>query len=161
MARARAALGLLVLLVHPSPASAQDTTPPTLEAAFVYGGVYGGGRLFQLSFSEDLQKSNLPPASAFTVTVNGSAVTVSSFLRNHGAFSDLEIWVSPVVRRGQTVVVSYTDPTSGDDVNAIQDTAGNDVASFTTGSGGVPAVINESSATTPGAPTVGPPPPPP
>ena len=161
MARARAALGLLVLLAHPSPASAQDTTPPTLEAAFVYGGVYGGGRLFQLSFSEDLQKSNLPPASAFTVTVNGSAVTVSSFLRNHGAFSALEIWVSPVVRRGQTVVVSYTDPTSGDDANAIQDTAGNDVASFTTGSGGVPAVINESSATTPGAPTVGPPPPPP
>ena len=63
----------------------------------------------------------------------------------------------PVVRRGQTVVVSYTDPTSGDDANAIQDTAGNDVASFTTGSGGVPAVINESSvsptATVPGAPT--------
>ena len=157
VARVRAALGLLVLLAHPSPASAQDTTPPTLEVAFVYGGDYGGGRLFQLVFSEDLQKSNLPPASALTVTVDGSAITVSSFLRNHGAFSAFEIWVSPVVRQGQAVVVTYTDPTSGDDANAIQDIAGNDVASFTTGSGGVPAVTNLSTvsptATVPGTPT--------
>ena len=35
------------------------------------------------------------------------------------------------------------DPTTGDDTSAVlQDTAGNDVASFTTGSAGVPAVIN-------------------
>ena len=35
-----------------------------------------------------------------------------------------------------------SDPTTGDDTTAIEDAAGNDVASFTTGSGGVPAVIN-------------------
>ena len=41
-------------------------------------------------------------------------------------------------------MVTYTDPTAGDDANAIQDTAGNDAASFTTGVGGLIAVDNNS-----------------
>ena len=149
VARARAALGLLVLLAHPSPASAQDTTPPTLERAFVTV----SGRHIVLNFFEDLQlRSKRPPASAFTVTADGSAVTVSGSLRDSIHPMALWISVSPAVRQGQTVVVTYTDPTSGDDANAIQDTAGNDAASFTTGSGGVPVVINESSVGSPTAP---------
>ena len=36
----------------------------------------------------------------------------------------------PAIRQGQTVAVSYTDPTSGNDETAIQDRAGNDAASF-------------------------------
>ena len=40
--------------------------------------------------------------------------------------------------------MSYTDPTAGDDTVALQDIAGNDVASFTTGQSGVPAVTNNS-----------------
>ena len=55
----------------------------------------------------------------------------------------------PVIRQGQAVVVTYTDPTAGDDANAIQDTAGNDAATFTTGMDGVPAVTNNSIVTTP------------
>ena len=62
------------------------------------------------------------------------------------------------IKRGQTVVLSYTDPTAGDDTVALQDIAGNDVASFTTGMSGVPAVTNDSTVTpnTPamGAPTI-------
>ena len=143
MARVRAALGLLVLLAHPSPASAQDTTPPTLEVAEVAN---QHPRRILLKFFEDMQQSNLPPASAFTVTADGVPLTVSSIrtttlLRLRPI---LQILVSPAIRQGQAIVVTYTDPTSGDDANAIQDTAGNDAASFTTGSGGVPAVINES-----------------
>ena len=51
--------------------------------------------------------------------------------------------------------MAYADPTAGDDANAIQDAVGNDTASFTTGSGGVPAVPNNSTvtATAPAAPT--------
>ncbi len=67
------------------------------------------------------------------------------------------ITVSPVILQGQAVVVTYTDPTAGDDANAIQDTAGNDAATFTTGMNGVPAVTNNSTVTnTPatGAPTI-------
>ena len=52
---------------------------------------------------------------------------------------------------------TYTDPTTGDDANAIQDTAGNDAATFTTGMDGVPAVTNNTiTVNTPatGAPTI-------
>ena len=56
----------------------------------------------------------------------------------------------PAITHGQTVTVSYNDPTTGDDTSAVlEDAAGNDVASFTTGSGGVPAVVNN----VPAAPT--------
>ena len=48
------------------------------------------------------------------------------------------------IEQGETVVVTYTDPTASNDMNAIQDPAGNDVATFTTGSGTVPAVVNNS-----------------
>ena len=51
--------------------------------------------------------------------------------------------------------VSYTDPTSGDDSVAVEDAAGNETASFTTGSDGVPAVTNNSivPGAVPGPPT--------
>ena len=59
------------------------------------------------------------------------------------------------IKQGQTVVLSYTDPTAGDDTVALQDIAGNDVASFTTGMSGVPAVTNDSTNTAAtGAPTI-------
>ena len=43
----------------------------------------------------------------------------------------LQLFLSSVITRGQTVVVSYADPTPGDDDVALQDLAGNDLASFT------------------------------
>ena len=57
------------------------------------------------------------------------------------------ITVSPAIRQGQAIVVTYTDPTDGDDATAFQDTAGNDAATFTTGSDNVPAVTNNSTVT--------------
>ena len=122
---------------------AADTTPPTLTSAEVD---VGEGMGVSFEFSENLQGSNPPPASAFTVTVDGSAATVSS-VGVPGSLvpqNQLFLTVSPVITQGQAVVVSYTDPTASDDASAIQDVAGNDAASFTTGSDGVPAVINAS-----------------
>ena len=121
---------------------AADTTPPTLTSADRCRRRNG----CQFWFSENLQGSNPPPASAFTVTVDGSAATVSS-VGVPGSLvpqNQLFLTVSPVITQGQAVVVSYTDPTASDDASAIQDVAGNDAASFTTGSDGVPAVINAS-----------------
>ena len=132
-----------------------DTTPPTPVESFTDG----TGAEIHFVMSENLDLSNLPPASAFTVTVGGSAVSVTAVGR-HPDFNDtVQITVSPVVRQGQAVVVAYADPTAGDDANAIQDAVGNDTASFTTGSGGVPAVTNNSTVTAtapaaPAAPTV-------
>ena len=120
---------------------AADTTPPTLTSV----GVGGTGNSIDLQFSENVDRSNLPPATAFTVTVGGSAVTVSSVTSPSGTGQDsLLVTVSPVIVQGQAVVVAYADPTTADDANAIQDTAGNDAAAFTTGMNGVPAVTNAS-----------------
>ena len=103
--------------------------------------------------------SNRPAVSAFTVTVDGSAATVSSVLVPGSLLPQDAIWLqlSTAILQGQAVVVTYTDPTAGDDANAIQDTAGNDAADFTTGMDSVPAVTNNSTVTnTPatGAPTI-------
>ena len=133
-----------------------DTTPPTLTSANVKAtnvlSIY-------LEFSEDLQLSNPPPASAFTLTVDGSAVTGFSVAWQVSLLPQNAIWLvlPTAIRQGQVVVVTYEDPTAGDDANAIQDTAGNDAATFTTGMDGVPAVTNNSTVTNTlatGAPTI-------
>ena len=119
-----------------------DTTPPSLTSAVVLA----DGNTIQLAFSEDLQSANLPPAAAFTVTAGGSAVTVTGVAAESTA-DVLQITVSPLIGQGQSVVVAYEDPTAVDDANAIQDAAGNDTPDFTTGSGSVPAVTNNSALT--------------
>lgn len=48
------------------------------------------------------------------------------------------------IATGETIVVTYTDPTSGDDAVAVEDSAGNESASVRTGQSGVPAVVNGS-----------------
>ena len=133
-----------------------DTTPPTLTSADVEE---TNGLSIYLEFSEDLQLSNPPPASAFTLTVDGSAVTGFSVAWQGSLLPQNAIWLvlPTAIRQGQVVVVTYEDPTAGDDANALQDTAGNDAATFTTGMDGVPAVTNNSTVTnTPatGAPTI-------
>ena len=135
---------------------AADTTPPTLTSVEVLA----FGNILQWRFSENLnvQPGNLPPFSAFTVTADGRALTTNTVVRIPGVVDGFLLQLSsPFILQGQTVVVTYTDPTAGDDANAIQDTAGNDAATFTTGMNGVPAVTNNSTVTnTPatGAPTI-------
>ena len=122
---------------------AADTTPPTLTSADVEE---TNGLTIYLEFSEDLQLSNPPLASAFTLTVDGSAVTGFSVALPGSLLPQNAIWLRPptAIRQGQAVVVTYTDPTAGNDTAAIQDTTGNDAADFTTGMNSVPAVINNS-----------------
>ena len=124
--------------------AAVDTTPPVLLSATVDD----GGDEIALVFDELMEFNaarNLPHAR-FSVTVDGSAATFSQY-QTTPALADFTQFnldeLVPDIRSGQTVIVTYTDP-AGDDVSpmAFQDLAGNDVASFTTGAGGVPAVIN-------------------
>ncbi len=92
------------------------------------------------------------PDSAYTVTADGVALPAAS----GGNPALLALSFQTVrIRQGQTVVITYTDPTTGNDTLAIQDAAGNDAASFTTGMNSVPAVINNSTlaAVAPFAPT--------
>ena len=95
-----------------------DTTAPTLTRATILA----GGQIIELQLSENVQRSNLPLVSAFTVTAGGSDVTLTLVLVPAALDT---YWISvpssSVIRQGQVVVVTYTDPTSGDDVRAIQD----------------------------------------
>ena len=87
----------------------------------------------------------LPPANAFSVTVAGKLTHqirrvavercqtwngVRSYIYHLQGHVQVLLGVDELIKKGQTVMVSYTDPTSGDDRGALQDRTGNDVASF-------------------------------
>ena len=118
-----------------------DTTAPGLDS----GDVFGSGISIRLTFNEqlDLVAGALPSAaaSAFTLTVDGNTLAISSISASANGIL-LSIVPSSTIFQGQTVVVSYDRSVAGTD--AIADAADNEVADFTTGSGGVPAVVNGS-----------------
>jgi uncharacterized delta-60 repeat protein/uncharacterized repeat protein (TIGR02059 family) len=97
-----------------------DTMPPVLQSAQV------SGHVLTLMYNENLGIA--PLAGAFTVRMNGNTVGFAgpSILNNVMTFQ-----LFSEVQAGQTVMVSYTDPTTGNDVSALQDYTGNDAASFT------------------------------
>ena len=74
-----------------------------------------------------------PPVSAFTVKVDGTPVTLDTTddVESPDRNSFRVKLSGTFIRPGQTVTVSYADPTSGDDTAAIQDTDGDDAGSFT------------------------------
>ena len=130
-----------------------DTRTPTLSSAIADA----LGDKIALDFSENLDTSAgaSPPASAFSVSADGASIVVGSVAILSATPDRVQLLsLDPLIYQGQTVTVTYTDPTSGDDASAIQDAAGNDAASFTTGEDGVPAVTNGSTAVAaPAAPT--------
>ena len=99
-------------------------------------------------------------AASVSVTADGKAVTVSQVSeRTVGTDAARSVWLtlSSTVRTGQVVRVTYADPTTGNDANAIQDGAGNDAASFRLGPASEDRFVvrNDSdvAASAPGAPT--------
>ena len=129
-------------------ATTDDIVPPVLVAALVPD----VGTLIYLTFDEALDQTsgNAPAKGAFTVTADGAPVAIGSV----GLLSLLPVRVqlggfSRTIKQGQTVTVTYTDPTTGNDAAAIQDEVGNDAATFTTGKAGVPAVVNSSNVANP------------
>ena len=130
-----------------------DTTPPTLTSVTVTS----SGLLVDLNFSEAyaipsdqleiIQFANTL-AGQFSVTAGGNAATVTQTAADVLGAPRMSLRVSPTIGQGQAVVVTYTDPTVGDDAVAIEDAAGNEAATFTTGRSGVPAVTNNSTVDT-------------
>lgn len=123
-----------------------STTPPSLMSAVVEG----SGDRITLEFDQSID-SSVPLSllrDAVTVTADGGRVDFTGSLAISTTLGLLEL--SPVITQGQAVVVSYTDPTSGDDEHAIQDWSGNDTASFTE-----TAINNSTVAPVPALPLVG------
>ncbi|MCW8167244.1 hypothetical protein D8B21_20765, partial [Verminephrobacter aporrectodeae subsp. tuberculatae] len=114
----------------PAPA---DTTPPQLITTGDTTRPKVSGDQLVLSFSDtgnlDADATHKPANGAFTVLVNGVANAVTNVSVEPQA-KTVTLTLSTAVTHGQTVTVAYADPTTGNDANAIQDTAGNDAASF-------------------------------
>ena len=130
-----------------APAVGQDTTPPTLESATVNA----AGTEITLTFNEDVVPVVAELYDPFGITVAGVAVEVTTIVFETSLGRQLVLRgpsAGTPIAQGQTVVVTYTDPTSNDDA-ILQDAAGNDVATFTTGEDGVPAVVNNSTVAPP------------
>ena len=75
-------------------------------------------------WNQGLDSSNVPSTSDFTVTTAGSSNSVSAVSISG---REVTLTVGTTIKNDEAVTVAYSDPTSGDDTNAIQDSSGNDV----------------------------------
>ena len=98
------------------PAMTQDPLP-TLSTAFI------AGDELVLDYGEALDENSVPATSAFTVTANGTAVSVST-VSVSGRRVTLDL--AAAVAEGQTVVVNYAVPT----LNPLQDLVGSAAAAL-------------------------------
>ncbi|WP_265257182.1 Ig-like domain-containing protein [Verminephrobacter aporrectodeae] len=105
--------------------NATDTEAPVLRGATV------NGKRLVLSYTEatTLDATHTADKGAFAVLVDGTANAVTAVTVDATA-KTVTLTLTTAVTSGQRVTVSYTDPTTGNDVNATQDAAGNDAASF-------------------------------
>ena len=106
--------------------STVDQTSPVLSSA----SLAANGLTLTLNYNETLRDPRAA-ASTFTVLVNGSPVTVSSVAAS-GSTSTVVLTLATAVGSGKAVTVAYSAPAvdAGTTNAAIQDTTGNDAASF-------------------------------
>ncbi|MCW8181747.1 SwmB domain-containing protein, partial [Verminephrobacter eiseniae] len=101
-----------------------NTTPPTFRSATVNGDKL----VLRFDTQSGLDAVNPAPATAFDVTnANGTSIRVLS-VRVDATAKTVTLTLERSVPRSETVFVAYRDPTPGNDTNAIQDAAGNDMA---------------------------------
>ncbi|WP_265646327.1 SwmB domain-containing protein, partial [Verminephrobacter aporrectodeae] len=104
--------------------SAADTTPPVLITTGDSGPKVNGNQL-TLTYTDasNLDAVNTAAASAFAVSSAGNAAISVNSVAVSG--KTVTLTLSRTVATAETVTVSYTKPTTGNDTNAIQDAAGN------------------------------------
>ena len=87
------------------------------------------GTQLTLTFNQELDamSGHLPPVSAFAVQVAGVNSTVSQLAVNGYT---LTLTLDTAVNYGQAVTVNYTDPSTANDVAALQNLTGMDVQTF-------------------------------
>ena len=113
--------------------AATALAPPSPDTTDSRSKVGSGGSGLLLVFDGPLATDNAPPASAFSITAGGVAIGVSAVLLTSNmteGFVSLA-GLTPKVRQGETVALTYTDPTTGNDTNALQSPTGADVRTFT------------------------------
>lgn len=106
--------------------SGADATAPILVSATV------SDATLVLLYNEALDTQNPASSGSFTVKVGGQTVALAANnpVTVDGDRKVVTLKLASAVAQGSTVTVSYADPTTGNDVKATQDKAGNDAASF-------------------------------
>jgi uncharacterized repeat protein (TIGR02059 family) len=113
--------------------------PDISAPSFVSAAINSAGTLLTLTLDETLSATTAN-SGAFTVVVDGQSASVSGVTVSGAT---VRLSMSTPIWSGAVVTVAYADPTVGDDVNAVQDAAGNDLASLA-----AVVVTNASTATT-------------
>jgi uncharacterized repeat protein (TIGR02059 family) len=116
-----------------------DTTAPTLSSS----AVNSLGTQVVLTYGEALSATTAA-TTAFSVIVAGSSASISSVI---ASASTVTIAIGTIVKVGNSVTVAYTDPTAGNDANAIQDAGGNDAPSFSATAVTNNSAVKQSQAT--------------
>ncbi|MFV3075469.1 SwmB domain-containing protein, partial [Niveispirillum fermenti] len=98
--------------------------PPALQSATI------DGNTLVMTYDQALDGVNIPTSASFSVFVGAGLATITNVAID-GPNKTVTLTLSAPVAVGDTVAVSYTDPTAGDDVTAVQSTAGVDAASIT------------------------------
>ena len=89
------------------------------------------GDELSLRFTRALDFYALPAPEAFAVTYDGSSATVTGVRGSDSDSRAIALDISPAIpASAQTVTVTYSDPTAGDDDLALQNRAGVDAESF-------------------------------
>ena len=99
-----------------------DKTAPTFSSA----ATSTDGTKIILTYDETLS-STTASTSAFTVSSGGVANPVTAVAISG---STVELTLTNTIKKSETITVAYSDPTSSNDANAVQDSSGNDAATL-------------------------------
>jgi hypothetical protein len=102
--------------------------PDTISPSVISAVSDAAGRTVTVLFDEALTTSGTVPLSSFLLSVATGSRTVSAIVIS-GSSAILTV-NGRAFESGQSVTLSYSDPTSSNDSNALQDRVGNDVVSF-------------------------------
>ncbi|NHZ32159.1 Ig-like domain-containing protein [Massilia rubra] len=91
---------------------------------------YISENFFSIIFDTELDAANPPPTSAFLVQINGSGAAVSAVSVDSAAKMVRLTFTANALTAGDIIEFSYTDPSGGNDVNAVQGLDGTDSATF-------------------------------
>ncbi|WP_299731040.1 Ig-like domain-containing protein [uncultured Endozoicomonas sp.] len=109
-----------------SNAVSTDNTAPSVDSVVLDADI----QQVTITYDVDLDETNTPSISAFTVSVGNDIATVNSVAVS-GQTVVLEL-ADGSFSSGSSVTVAYEDPSDNDDIASIQDIAGNDASDFST-----------------------------
>lgn len=102
-----------------------DTVAPDIQGMTVDASTNS----ITLTYSDAIDATNVPVADNFAITVGNAANAVASVAVNG---NEVTLVLTNAFASGQAVNINYVDA-AGDQANAIQDIAGNDVSGFASG----------------------------